>query len=115
MVSSEITERLRRLKVDVDNSPEFNSTATARVKAIVDSVLNVFLRLNKNVMGNGFHNPTQNIISNFGLSGNNSVKNRLTIMTNVDTLKNRINMNRELSPSVKQIAVSKLDMIKRVR
>ncbi len=114
MGNSEIIGRLENLKVDVANSPEFSQTATNRAQAIVDNVLSVFLKLNnRSMMGMG--NPAQNVIRNFGLNNRQAIKSRLSILTSVDTLKNRINLNRELTPNVRTIAINKLDTIKRLR
>lgn len=110
----DIIGRLKNLRINIVNSPDFTTYATEKSKKIIDQVLQTFINLNRKVTsGPGLDISTSDrVINSFSLNGNHSIKNRLQIMNE----KNKINMMIKISPEIgsdiKRWAISKINMIK---
>lgn len=110
----DIIGRLKNLRINIVNSPDFGTYATNQSKSIIDQVLQTFINLNRKTTGSsGLDISTSDrVINSFSLNGNHSIKNRLQIMNEKNKITMMIKISPEIGSDVKRWAINKINMIK---
>ena len=127
-MNDEILTRLRTLSSDVERSPEYSADATRRAKGVVDSVYSELLKLHNRTMQGfsggmgvnkmmGARSTPGSVLGNMmgGMAGSPFTKDRLTIGRDIDVIKRKVGVTREVTPQLKTFVNQKLDMIKGMR
>jgi len=112
----DILGRLKTLRLNIINSPDFNTYSTQKAKLLIDDVLKVFIRVNQKSTSkyNLDGNISSNIVNKFGLNGNHTIKNKLQIMNQLNSTKTMIRVSPELSSDMRKYCINKIEMIKKL-
>jgi len=111
----DILGRLKNLRLNIVNSPDFNTYATKQSKEIIDQVLQTFIAVNRGVTSSSGSNTTFNVLDKFSLNGSNSIKNRLQIINEKNNIITMIKISPELSSEIKRWSITKINMINGIR
>ena len=102
----DIIGRLKTLRLNIVNSPDFNTYSTNKAKNLIDQVLQTFIKLN-----NRSSYTTDRVLNSFSLNGNHSIKNRLQIMNDMSNTRMTIKIAPGIPSEMKKYILSKLDII----
>ena len=102
----DIIGRLKTLRLNIVNSPDFNTYSTNKAKNLIDQVLQTFIKLN-----NRSSYTTDRVLNSFSLNGNHSIKNRLQIMNDMSNTRMTIKISPGIPSEMKKYILSKLDII----
>jgi hypothetical protein len=109
----DVLNKIKNLKTDVVKSPDYNTTATAKVRKLVDEIISGLIKLQGRTVGG---NPFNNVLGNMmGSSGSNSmfVKSRNSIIADINDIKREVINTRDINTQLTQYVNSKLEEIKR--
>jgi hypothetical protein len=109
----DILGRLKLLRLNIVNSPDFNTYATEKSKKLIDEVLQTFIRINnKNTGSSGLDISTSDrVINSFNLNGNHSIKNRLQIINEKNNITMMIKISPKIGSDIKRWAIEKINSI----
>jgi hypothetical protein len=109
----DIIGRLKTLRLNIVNSPDFNTYTTNKSKELIDQVLQTFIKLNNNSMAilSSYTNTSNRVINSFNLNGNHSIKNRFQIMNDMSKTRLSIKIAPGIPSEMKKYALAKLDII----
>ena len=105
----DIIGRLKTLRLNIVNSPDFNTYSTNKAKNLIDQVLQTFIKLN-----NRSSYTTDRVLNSFSLNGNHSIKNRLQIMNDMSNTRTTIKIAPGIPSEMKKYILSKLDIILKI-
>lgn len=113
MMIGDILGRLKELKINIVNSPDFNTYATSKSKQLIDEVMKTFIVVHKKSIGSSGLNLTTSdrVINSFNLNGNHSIKNRLQILNDTNNIAMMIKISPEIGSDFKKWAIEKINMI----
>ena len=108
----DIIGRLKTLRLNIVNSPDFNTYATNKSKMLIDQVLQAFIKTNQRTQQSylGF-NVNNRIDSSFNLRGDHSIRNKVQIINDMNNTRLAIKISPEIPSEMKKMAMAKLDMI----